>query len=64
MGPRRWYLGSSFVLADWQVRAFGTSGILDITSDHMYIRTITMFGCMGRRYRYTPFYYQACLSIW
>ena len=47
-------LGTSMVLVDWQVRVFGPSILVDRPSDHLYVRTITMSGCMGRRSHYKP----------
>ena len=46
-------LGASFAPADWQMRVFWLSGIVDIPSDHLYVRTIHMSGCIDRRSRYT-----------
>ena len=46
-------LGASFVSADWQVRVFWLSGIVDRPSNHLYIRNIPMSGCMDRRSCYT-----------
>ena len=45
--------GGSFVPADWQVRLFGTSGIANRLYEHIYVRTITMSGCMEIQSRYT-----------
>ena len=41
-------LGASFVPADWQMRVFGPSGIIDRSYDRLYVRTIPLSGCMGR----------------
>ena len=35
--------------AEWQVRLFGTSGLIDRPSDHLSVRTIPLSGCMDRR---------------
>ena len=50
-GLMRGSLGASFVSADWQVRVFWSSGIIYIPSDRLHIHTITLYGCMERRYR-------------
>ena len=34
------------------MRVFGSSGPADITSDHLYVHTITISGFMDRRYHY------------
>ena len=47
-------LGASLVLADWQVRVFGSSGLIDRTSDHLYVQTINLHGCMYGFYHYKP----------
>ena len=62
MGPRRGYLGASFILEDWRVRVIWSSGLVDRPSKRMYVHTITLSGCMERRSRYTPFYSQSWLS--
>ena len=54
-GPR----GSCSYLADWQVRVFWLSGLVDRPSYRLYVSTITLYGCMNRLSRYTPFYSQA-----
>ena len=64
MGVRRGYLGVSFVLADWQVRVFWSSGIVDRPSDCLYIRIILISGCTYRLSRYIPFSYQALLAYY
>ena len=56
-GPIRWSLGASLVPSYWQVRVFGTSDIVDRPSDHLYLRTINLPGCMYRCSHYIPFYY-------
>ena len=61
-GPWSGYLGASFVSANWGVRVFWSSGLVDRPSDRIYVRTITLSGCMGRRSRYIPFYYQSWLA--
>ena len=38
-----------FVSADWQVRVFLSSGLVDRPSDHQYIPTIFMSGFMDIR---------------
>ena len=55
MGAWRGSLGSSFVSADWRVRVLWSSGILDRPSDDLYVRTITMSGCIDRLSCYIPF---------
>ena len=45
-------LGASFILADWRVRVFWLSGIIDRPSDRLHVHTIPMSGCMGRRSHY------------
>ena len=35
-------LGVSFVALDWRLRVFGSYGIVDRTSDHLYIRNIPL----------------------
>ena len=42
----------SFIPADRQVRVFGPSGIVHIPSDHLSVRTIPLYGCMDRIFRY------------
>ena len=56
MGPSRRSQGYLFVFLDWQVRLFGPSGIVDWTTDHMYVRTIPLYGCMYRYSLCIPFY--------
>ena len=46
-------MGTAFVLADFQVRVFWSSGTVDRPSVYMYIRTIPLSGYMYRRYHYT-----------
>ena len=45
---KRGVLGASFVTADWQVRMFGLSGLVDRPYKRMYVRTIPLFRCMYR----------------
>ena len=45
-------MGVLFVVADWRVRVFGSSSLVDIPSDHLYVRSIPLYGCMYRRYYY------------
>ena len=44
--------GASLVTADWRVRMCRLSGLVDILSGHLYVRTIPLPGCMDRRSRY------------
>ena len=54
MGPiRGGSLGASFVSADWRVRVFWSSGLVDRPYDCLYVRTIPLFGCMNISSRYT-----------
>ena len=62
MGPWIGYLGASFVSSDWQVRVFWLSGLIDGPSDRLYVRTITLLGCMERRSHYIPFPSQAWMA--
>ena len=48
-------MGTAFVLADFQVRVFWSSGTVDRPSVYMYIRTIPLSGCMDGRSRCIPF---------
>ena len=58
-GPRRGVPGgASFLLLDWQVRVFWSSGIVDRPSGRMYIRNFPLSGCMDRCYHHIPFYSQ------
>ena len=61
-GTRRGSLGTLFVLADWQVRVFWSSGLVDRPSDLLYIRTIFLSEWMDRISRYIPFYSQAWMA--
>ena len=38
----------------WQVKVFG-SGLIDVLSNHLSVRTIPVYGCTYRYYLYTPF---------
>ena len=40
----------SFILKDWRVRVFGPSGLVDILSNRLYVRTINLYKFMERRY--------------
>ena len=57
-------VGESFILSDWRVRVFWSSGIVDIPSDRLYVRTIPLSGCMDRRSRYIPFSSQVLLDYY
>ena len=35
------------------MRVFGSSGLLDILCNRLYVRTIPLSGCMDRRSHYT-----------
>ena len=48
--------------ANWRVRVFLSSGIVDRLSENLSVRTIPLSGWMDRRSRYIPFYYQERLS--
>ena len=50
---------TSFVPADWQVRVFGPSGLIDIPYGCMYVQSIHMSGCLDIRSHYTPSYSQS-----
>ena len=43
---------ASSVLADWGMRVFGRSILLDIPLDCLYMCNIPMSGCMDIRFRY------------
>ena len=60
-GSKEGVPGGVFVLAYWKVRVFWSSGIVDRRSERLYIRTISLHGCMYRISRYTPFSSQAGL---
>ena len=47
-GPWRWYLGGSFMVADWRVRVLWSSGLVDRPSDRMYIYIITLSRFLDR----------------
>ena len=55
MGTWSGSLGAYFLLIGWWVRAFGTSGLVDILSKCLYTQTINMSGSMYRRSHYIPF---------
>ena len=48
-------MNASFVPADWRVRMFKTSVIVDRPSDRLSIWTIPLHGCMYRCSYYTTF---------
>ena len=52
-GPKKGSRGMLLVLADWQVRVFWSSGIIDTPSDRMYLHNISLYGCIDRHYCYT-----------
>ena len=56
---KRVSLGALFVSADWRVRVFWSSVLVDKPSDSMYVRTIPLSGCIYRRSHYIPFSSQA-----
>ena len=60
--PWRGSLGASFLSADWQVTVFWSSGLVDRPSDCLYVRNITLSGCMDRRYGYIHFSSQEWLA--
>ena len=47
-GPRSKSLGASFVIEDWQVRVFGSSGLVYRTSECLSIQTIHWSGFVDR----------------
>ena len=49
-GPRS--LGALLVTADWKLMVFGSSGIVDRTSDLIYVRNIPLSGFMDIWSRY------------
>ena len=51
--------GASFVLADWRVGVFWSSGYVDRPSERLYVRIIPLSGCMDRLSRYISFSPQA-----
>ena len=55
-------LRASLLMTYCQVRVFGSSGLVDIPSERLYVRTIPIYGCMDRCSSYTSpkkmwFYY-------
>ena len=56
------YLGASLLLADWWVRVFWSSGIIDRQSNRLYVRTINLSGYIYIHSNYIPFYSQAWLA--
>ena len=64
-GTWRGSLGASLVLTYWQLMVFLLSGIVYRTSEHLYVHTILLSGCMGRRSRYIGrFCYSQNNSFW
>ena len=47
-------LGASSIPADWILRVFELSGIIDRPSDHISVRTIPMSESMDIYSRYNP----------
>ena len=58
-GQGRSSLGDSFVLADWIVGVFGSSGLIDRPHGCLYMWTIPLSGCIDICSSYIPFYSQA-----
>ena len=58
MGTSRRSLGALFVSADWRVRVFWSSCLLDILSNRLYVSTITLSGCMDRRSCFMLLFYK------
>ena len=59
--------GASLILEDFQVRAFGSSSLVDIPPDRLYVHTIPLSGCIDRRSNYSqsecfPVTGQSCLK--
>ena len=50
-------LSASFVLADWRVRVFRPSVIVDRPSKFMYVNNIPLSGCMDKCYHNFPFFF-------
>ena len=61
-GPWTGSLGGASVPSYWQVRVFGSSGIVDRPCDHLYVITIPLYRYMDRRYCYIQFSHQAWLA--
>ena len=55
MRPRRESLGELFVPVDFQVRVFGTSGIVYRPSEHLSVQNIPLYGCIDRLSCFMPF---------
>ena len=60
----------SFVPADWKVRVFGLSGIVDRIFEHLSVWTVTWSRCVYRRSGYMMFnsmecstYYQGNITV-
>ena len=51
-GPWRGSLGALFVSENWRVRVLWSYGLVDRPSDHLCVRTITLYRCMDRCFRY------------
>ena len=45
-GSNQWSPRTSFLMVDWQVRVFDSSGILDRPSECVSVKNIPMSGCM------------------
>ena len=58
-GPRRGFLGASFVSTDWRGRVFWLYGPVDILSDHLYI----IFLCLVS-WADAPIAYPRCFLYW
>ena len=43
-------MGALFLPTGWRLRVFGPSGFVDRPSEHIYVRTIPLSGCMDRCY--------------
>ena len=41
------------------MKVFGSSGIVDLLSDRMYVHIILLSGCIDRRSRYKPSYHNS-----
>ena len=63
-GPRRGSLGELFVLVDWRVRVFWSSGLVDRPPDCLYVGTFPLPGCMDRRSCYIPLSSQVWLAYY
>ena len=54
--------GAPFVLTDWHVRVFWSSGLIGRPYEQLYVHTIPLSGCMYRCSHYTPFSSQTWLA--